>query len=122
DKGRRLVDPYDPKADLTLRARSYLHVNCAQCHIEAGGGNAAIDLDFAKSLDKMKLIDVPPQHDSFGLKDARLIAPGRPEQSVLLHRIGCRGPGQMPPLSTSLIDEPAVEMLRAWVRGMEEKP
>ena len=23
DKGRRLVDPYDPKADLTLRARSY---------------------------------------------------------------------------------------------------
>jgi len=96
-------------------------VNCAQCHIEAGGGNAAIDLDFAKALDKMKVIDVRPQHDSFGLKDARLIAPGRPEQSVLLHRVGGRGPGQMPPLSTSLIDEPALEMLRTWVRGMQEK-
>ena len=24
EKGRRLVDPYDPKQNLTLRARSYL--------------------------------------------------------------------------------------------------
>jgi uncharacterized repeat protein (TIGR03806 family) len=121
DKGRRLVDPYDPKVDLTQRARSYLHVNCAQCHVEAGGGNAAIDLDFSKLLDKMKLIDVPPKHNTFGLKDARLIAPGRPEASVLLHRVGSRGPGQMPPLSTSLVDEPGVEMLRAWVRSIEQK-
>ena len=70
-------------------------------------------------IDKRKLIDVKPQHDSFGLKDAKLIAPGRPESSVLLHRIGCRGPGQMPPLATSLVDEPALTMLREWVRQIE---
>jgi uncharacterized repeat protein (TIGR03806 family) len=118
-KGRRLVDPYDAKQDLALRARSYLHSNCAQCHVEAGGGNAMIDLEFSTKLEKMKLIDVPPQHDTFGLKDARLIAPGRPEASVLLHRVGCRGPGQMPPLATSLVDEPALQMLRDWVRAMK---
>jgi glucose/arabinose dehydrogenase len=120
DKGRRLVDPYDVKEDLTLRARSYLHSNCAQCHVEAGGGNAMIDLEFTTKLDKMKVIDVAPQHDAFGLKDAKLIAPGRPEASVLLHRVGCRGPGQMPPLATSLVDAPAVLMLREWVRTMNK--
>ena len=118
DKGRRLVDPYDPQQDLTLRARSYLHSNCAQCHVEAGGGNAMFDLEFTTKLDKMKLIDVRPQHDGFGLKDAKLIGPGRPESSVLLHRIGCRGPGQMPPLATSLVDEPALAMLREWVKSL----
>jgi glucose/arabinose dehydrogenase len=121
NKARRLVDPYDARQDLTLRARSYLHSNCAQCHVEAGGGNAMIDLEFSTKLDKMKLIDVPPQHDTFGLKDARLIAPGRPEASVLLHRVGHRGPGQMPPLATSLVDEPALRMLREWVQDMKQK-
>jgi uncharacterized repeat protein (TIGR03806 family) len=121
DNGRRLVDPYDAKEDIALRARSYLHSNCAQCHIEAGGGNAMIDLEFSTKLDKMKLLDMRPQHDSFGLTDAKLIAPGRPEASVLLHRVGCRGPGQMPPLATSLVDEQALEMLREWVRRMKMK-
>jgi glucose/arabinose dehydrogenase len=117
-KGRRLVDPCDARQDLTLRARSYLHANCAQCHVENGGGNSQIDLEFTTAPDKMKLIDEPPQHDSFGLPGARLIAPGRPEASVLLHRVACRGPGQMPPLATSRVDEAAVGLLREWIRQM----
>ena len=120
-KYRRLADPYDPKADLTARARSYLHSNCAQCHVEAGGGNAQIDLEFTTPLEKMRLVNVQPQHHTFGLKDARLIAPGHPERSVLLYRMAHRGAGQMPPLATSLVDRPAVEMLGAWIRQIKPK-
>ena len=119
DKYRKLVDPYDPKADLTLRARSYLQSNCAHCHVEAGGGNAQINLEFNVDLKKMNLIDVKPQHDSFGIKDAKLIAPGSPERSILVHRMNCRGPGQMPPLATSLVDREAVDLMREWIRSLK---
>jgi hypothetical protein len=115
EKGRRLVNPYDTRQGVAVRARSYLHSNCSQCHVEAGGGNALIDLEFTTKLENMKLIDVSPQQGTFGLADARLIAPGRPDRSVLLHRVGCRGPGQMPPLATSIVDQDALELLRQWV-------
>jgi glucose/arabinose dehydrogenase len=118
EKYRRLVDPYDGTQDLTLRARSYLHANCAQCHVEAGGGNAQMELEFTTKLDKMRLIDTKPVHDTYGLADARLIAPGHPERSVLLRRIGHRETGHMPPLATTVVDREAVQMMREWVKKM----
>jgi mono/diheme cytochrome c family protein len=116
---RKLVDPYDPMQDIQARARSYLHSNCSQCHVEAGGGNAQMQLEFTTPLDKMKIFDEKPQHDTFGLQDARLIAPGYPERSVLWHRLSHRGRGQMPPLATSIVDQPAVDLIRDWIRQMK---
>jgi uncharacterized repeat protein (TIGR03806 family) len=120
-KHERLADPYDTKAPLEARAKSYLHSNCAICHVEAGGGNAQMQLEFSTALDKMKIVDVPPYHDRFGLADARLIAPGHPERSVLLHRVAMRGRGQMPQLATTLVDRQAVEMLTEWIKGLDSK-
>jgi hypothetical protein len=119
-KMKKLVDPYDKSHDLTLRARSYLHSNCAQCHVEAGGGNAQMDLEFTKTLDKMKIINVKPLHDTFGIMDARLIAPGHPERSVLLYRISHRGKGHMPPLATRVVDQQMVETIREWIQRMKD--
>jgi uncharacterized repeat protein (TIGR03806 family) len=115
---RRLVDPYDARGDLGARARSYLHVNCAQCHVEAGGGNAQMELEFTTRLDRMRILDVRPVHHTFDLPEARLIAPGHPERSVLLHRMSHREAGHMPPLATSLVDREAVQMLREWIKSL----
>jgi uncharacterized repeat protein (TIGR03806 family) len=112
----RLVDPYDTRQDLTARARSYLHANCAHCHVTNGGGNAQIDLHFSPPLARTRLIDVEPMHDRFGLAGARLVAPGHPDRSVLFHRLATRGRGQMPPLATAVVDEQAVELIREWIR------
>lgn len=112
----KLVDPYDEKADLNGRARSYLHANCAICHVEAGGGNAMMELDFPTPPENMRLFDAVPLHDALGLADARLIAPGAPERSILPHRMSIRGPGQMPPLATSLVDDRAVALMRRWAK------
>jgi len=111
----RLVDPHDTRADLSTRARSYLHANCAQCHVTAGGGNALIDLEFTTAPDRTRLLGVRPQHQDLGIRDARLIAPGHPDGSVLYHRVARRGPGQMPPLATAEVDQEAVQLLRDWI-------
>jgi uncharacterized repeat protein (TIGR03806 family) len=116
---RKLVDPYDGRADLTARARSFLHSNCSTCHVEAGGGNSAMELEFTTKADAMRVLDVKPLHNTFGLTESRLIAPGVPERSVLLRRISTREPGHMPPLSTNRVDEAAVKMLREWIVAMK---
>jgi uncharacterized repeat protein (TIGR03806 family) len=115
----RLPDPYDASLDLTTRARSYLHANCAQCHIKEGGGNALIDLEFTTSATNMRALDALPVHETFGLPDPRLIAPGHPERSVLLYRLAHRGTGQMPPLATSVPDERAVKLMTEWIAQMK---
>lgn len=118
DHYRRLPDPYDEREPIDRRARAYLHANCAQCHVEAGGGNAQIDVRFSLDRDQMRLIDIEPLHDRFGIAGAKLVAPGEPDRSVLLRRISIRGRGQMPQLATSLVDQRAVELIRAWIEGM----
>jgi hypothetical protein len=80
-----------------------------------------MELDFATALDKMRILDVPPVHHKFGIADARLIAPGDPDRSLLLRRIAHRGPntGQMPQVGTNLVDEAAVKLLREWIASLE---
>ena len=111
----RLSDPFDPALDVKQRAASYLHANCSNCHVEAGGGNAQFSVEIDAKPEQAKLIDVRPVHTAFDLQDARLVAPGSPERSLLFHRMQRRGHGQMPPLATSLVDKPAVELIREWI-------
>ena len=65
-----------------------------------------------------KLIDVAPVHHKFDLPDAKLVAPGHPERSILLHRLSHRGPGQMPQLATNLVDEKAVKVVEEWIKSL----
>jgi mono/diheme cytochrome c family protein len=118
ERYERLADPYDDREPIDRRARSYLHTNCAQCHVEAGGGNAQFNLHFTTALDKTRLIDVDPLHDRFGVEGAKLVSPGEPDRSLLLHRMAFRGRGQMPQLATSLVDQHAVELIRKWIEDM----
>ena len=114
-----LVNPYNISEDLEKRARSYLHINCAVCHVEAGGGNSMMELGLANSPRRMRLIEARPQHDTFGITNAMLVSPGAPGQSVLLQRLNRRGRGQMPPLVSGAVDHAAVELFREWISGMK---
>lgn len=117
----RLADPYDGSLSVELRARSYLHSNCAHCHTRGGGGNSKIDLLVDTPAPGMFLIDEKPLHHTYGLPDARLVSPGAPDRSVLLHRMALRGPGQMPQLATSIVDRGATELLREWILSLSEQ-
>jgi uncharacterized repeat protein (TIGR03806 family) len=110
-----LVNPYDASQDLEARARSYLHVNCCSCHVAAGGGNSRIQLNLEQKREDMQLIGAFPQHQSFGLSPAKLVAPGDPKRSVLYHRISRRDLGQMPPRGTHVVDHEAVQLIHDWI-------
>jgi uncharacterized repeat protein (TIGR03806 family) len=117
----RLANPYDDQADLEARARAYLHVNCAACHVSAGGGNSQMELAAGTATTDMNLLAARPQHDTFGISNAMLAAPGDPERSVLVHRLSRRGRGQMPPLVSRQIDEQAVALMRQWIAGLKSQ-
>jgi uncharacterized repeat protein (TIGR03806 family) len=111
----RLANPYDESADVEARVRAYLQVNCAACHVAAGGGNSQIELGVATATNEMKLLGARPQHDTFGISNAMLVAEGEPDRSVLVHRLSRRGRGQMPPLVSNRVDERAVALMQQWI-------
>jgi uncharacterized repeat protein (TIGR03806 family) len=117
-KGPRLVNPYDEKAQREDRIRSYLHVNCSTCHVQEGGGNSRMQLSLATPTREMRLIDEPPAHSQFNIPNARLVAPGSPERSVLYHRISRRGTDQMPPLGSTEVDRIALRLIAEWIRDL----
>ncbi len=118
EKLPRMPDPYDESQPLTSRVRSYLHANCAHCHVANGGGNSELVIDYLTPLDATKIIDVRPHHTGLDVEDARLIAPGDPGHSLIFERMARRGQGQMPPLATSIVDQEAVELFKLWIESL----
>ena len=78
-----------------------------------------MELEFSTALENMKVVGELPLHDKFQIPEAKLISPGHPDRSVLLHRIGIRGRGQMPQLATDIVDDRAVQLFRDWIATMK---
>jgi uncharacterized repeat protein (TIGR03806 family) len=114
----KLADFNDEKLPVEVRARSYLHSNCAHCHIKWGGGNAEFKLLATLPLKEMGIVNTPPAHGNFGIKEARLLVPGHPEQSIILHRMKLTGLGRMPHIASRVVDEQAVKLVHDWIKEM----
>ena len=114
----KLVDYRDPQVDLADRARSYLHANCSHCHMKWGGGNADFQLLATLQADELGVLNVRPAHGSFGIADARLLAPGDADKSIIHHRMSRLGLGHMPHVGSNVIDEEAIELIREWIEKM----
>lgn len=113
-----LRDPADPAGPLDLRARTWLHVNCAHCHRFGSGGAVAAYFNADARLEDLRILDLKPTRGGFGIPDARILAPHEPWRSVLLHRAGSTGGGHMPALGSRLRDEAGLALLRDWVAAM----
>jgi hypothetical protein len=113
-----LADYDDAKVPVDVRARSYLHSNCSHCHIKWGGGNADFKLLATLPVKDMGIVNVPAVHGDFGIKGAKLVVPGHPEQSVLLHRMQLIGLGRMPHIASHVVDEKAVRLIHDWIKAM----
>ena len=115
----KLADFNDESLPVDVRARSYLHSNCAHCHMKWGGGNAEFKLLATIPLKDMGIVNVKPAHGSFDIKDAKLVVPGHPEQSMIYHRMMLTGLGRMPHIGSKVVDEQAAKLVHDWIKGMK---
>jgi uncharacterized repeat protein (TIGR03806 family) len=122
DQLPRFPAPSDPAAPLEARARSYLHGNCAQCHLPGGPSPTSIDLRFETPLAQTGTCGAAPQNGNLGVAGAEILKPGAPNESVLWLRLATRGANQMPPLATSLVDDAASALVRDWIASLTGCP
>lgn len=113
----RLVSSHDEQADLEAKARSWLHANCAHCHRRHGGGSVQLMVNADLPTADAMLLNEKPVRGELGLADARVVAPGKPEQSVLLARIARSGSGHMPMIGAREVDPHGFRLLWNWIRG-----
>ncbi len=113
---------HDEDAPVSERARAYLAGNCAHCHLPGGPPQTFIDLRFETPFAQQRLCDEVPLYGDFGIPDARIIKPGERAGSELFFRVTQRGPGQMPPLATLLVDDEATAVIGQWIDGLASCP
>lgn len=107
----------DAAASLEERARSYLDVNCGQCH-RPGGTGITFDARYDTPLANQHMVNFPATV-LLGLDNPRIVKPQDIGRSVLQVRMNTNAPTiKMPPLAHNLIDTNAVKLIRDWINSM----
>ena len=119
DDPSRLVDPHDSSLDLDDRARSYLHANCSMCHHREGNAIVSFylrrDQPFSE-LNTLKGTGI----GTFGMRNAKIIAPADPYRSVLMYRMSKLGYGRMPYIGSQIVDSAGVALIEQWIRSLPD--
>ncbi len=114
----RLADPAGSDS-VAARARAWLHTNCSMCHRPNGPTPVSMNLLASASLAATNTCNVDPSRGDLGLSNAKLLAPGLPDSSVLLARASRRGVAeQMPPIGSHVVDADGVALLRSWITSL----
>ncbi|GGY69664.1 hypothetical protein GCM10011613_12510 [Cellvibrio zantedeschiae] len=118
-KTEKLYSLSDTQATSSQKARSYLHTNCANCHQPNGPAPVNIDLRITASLTQMKVCNIAPTAGDLGIVNAKIVAAGDPQKSILLKRMQTTDNTQMPPLAHSVIDTQAVQVVSEWITSLQ---
>jgi uncharacterized repeat protein (TIGR03806 family) len=107
----------DVTAPLEDRARSWLSSNCSSCH-RPGEVNAGFDTRFTTPFVDQGLVWTGVRND-LGNPGTVVIYPGDPVLSAAWQRSAAIGTIAMPPLAKALVEEPAVDLLAAWIERIK---
>jgi hypothetical protein len=95
-----------------------LQANCSHCHRKWGGGNAEFQLLHTLAPADTGALDTRPGQGTFNLNDPRIIVPGDPARSLVLHRMQILGLGRMPHIASKVVDREGVELIKAWIEQL----
>lgn len=114
-----LVNWRDATADLELRVRSYLDMNCAHCHDEGRSCSyRSIRLAFDRTADPTNMgVCVVPEEPM--VPYTHLIARGNVGRSAIHHRMTTNEESiRMPLIGRSVVDEEAAALLASWIESL----
>jgi hypothetical protein len=77
-----------------------------------------MDWRVTTALNATGACDVAPTLGDLGIANARLIAPGDPDRSVVVSRMNRTGANAMPPVGRHAIDTAGVQLIRDWIGGL----
>lgn len=106
---------------LDQRARAYLDINCAHCHRDGAPANTSgLLLDYYQENATALGVNKPPVAAGRGSGGhAYDIAPGKPKESILWHRISSTDPGvRMPELGRQLVHQEGVALIEEWINSL----
>jgi hypothetical protein len=83
-----------------------------------GGGNAEFQLLATLPLKELGIVNVRPGHGAFDIADARILAPGHPERSIMHYRMTKLGLGRMPHVASSVVDPLGVKLIHDWIKEL----
>lgn len=112
----------DASAPVADRARAYLEVNCAHCHNRAAlASNSGLYLEHDEADPVAAGVGKRPVAAGRGSGGLEFdIVPGKPDQSILIHRMASREPGvMMPELARSVPHEEGLAVVRAYIASMQ---
>ncbi|MFQ5733535.1 MAG: c-type cytochrome, partial [Planctomycetaceae bacterium] len=63
-----------------------------------------------------------PSQGTFGIRAAKVIAPGDPYRSVLLYRMAKLGRGRMPHFGSGVVDRMGLRLIHDWIDSLDRGP
>ncbi len=107
--------------DIEHRARSYLDVNCGHCHNPHGAADTSGLFLYSGETSARRLgVCKPPIAAGRGTGGRHVsVMPGKPDESILIYRVGDTDPGiMMPELGRTTVHEEGLALLRRWVESL----
>ena len=123
-----VVDWTDASKSLDQRAKSYLDINCANCHIDGGQGDyRSIRLGYTDTLNNDENAGVCVDGDTpipvgGGTFITKLIAPEDSENSIIYYRMSVTGDEayKMPQFGQSLVHTEALQLMEDWINSINQ--
>jgi uncharacterized repeat protein (TIGR03806 family) len=120
-----VVDWKDASQSLEQRAKSYLDINCGNCHTDGGQGDyRSIRLGYTDTLNNDENAGVCLDADTPipGLMGQKHIAPGDPENSIIYYRMSVTGdePYKMPQFGQNLVHTEALLLMEDWINSINQ--
>jgi uncharacterized repeat protein (TIGR03806 family) len=114
----------DEQTSLEKRARSYLDINCGNCHNPKGPANTSgFFLDMRETNPTALGVYKTPVAAGQGSGGFKYdILPGKPEQSILVYRMKTNDPGKaMPELGREQLHKEGIELISQWIKQMKSE-